>query len=100
MKRLLAASLISLLSGCGHLTLDLMGHEEGHCREFGVPRDKWVYEYTDEAWSICQKKTGLIFVEACAEKWGVGRGGYECHIWIAPQYKPRGTAWRKMERKN
>ena len=57
----LAALALTALTGCGHLTFDLKGHEQDHCRV----------------------KTGLIFVEGCA----VPSGG-ECHIWLPAGYRP------------
>jgi len=57
--------LLSLLFGPAHLTLDLKAHEEQHCREFNIPQDKWIYNYTDESFSICGKAVGGI-AEGCA----------------------------------
>ena len=79
----LAALAIVTLTGCGHLTFDLKGHEQDHCREHHIPPHQWVYHYTDDAPAICRVKTGLIFVEGCA----VPSGG-ECHIWLPAGYKP------------
>ena len=70
--------LVLLLSGCGHLNLNLKAHEEEHCEEFGVTdKSKWNYVYASaaETTRTCQQKTGLIFVDGCAQK-----VGYECYI--------------------
>jgi hypothetical protein len=64
------ALLTLLLAGCGHIVLDLKAHEEEHCREFGVPESGWVYHYTPNVNAICREKTGLIFVDGCAESIG------------------------------
>lgn len=65
-----------LLVGCGHLTFDLKAHEEAHCREFGAK--EVVYHYEEDAAGICRAKTGLIFVDGCAELWTDGT----CHMWL------------------
>lgn len=68
-------ALFLVLAGCGHIVLfpsQLLEHERDHCREWGIPESKWVYEYSEDAARICQDKTGLIFVDACAEVWSDG----------------------------
>lgn len=62
---LLDLLLASMLFGPAHLTWDLKAHEEEHCVEFNLPKERWVYRYTDEAMSICTNAVGGI-AEGCA----------------------------------
>ena len=63
--------LASLLFGPAHFTWDLKAHEEEHCAvDFKIPKEQWVYNYTDEATSICTKAVGGI-AEGCAISDGV-----------------------------
>jgi hypothetical protein len=62
---LLDMLLIAALLGPAHLTFDLKAHEEQHCTEFNIPKQNWIYNYTDESFGICSKAVGGI-AEGCA----------------------------------
>ena len=76
---------LALLPACGHLTFDLLEHEESHCREWGVDPSRFVQHFTDDAARICRAKTGKLFVEACAQ---MGGDGY-CHMWLPMSEKDK-----------
>jgi len=57
--------LLSVLFGPAHLTFDLKEHEEKHCTEFNIPKQNWIYNYTEDSFGICSKAVGGI-AEGCA----------------------------------
>jgi len=69
-------------SSPAHFTFDLKKHEETHCEEFGIPQEKWVYEYREDAVMVCSKAVGGL-AEGCAFNGEVCRivlpKGYEWH---------------------
>ena len=86
------AIVLLMLSGCGHLTFDLRGHEISHCTEWGIPGERIRWHYVDDAGPICRPLTGLVFVDACASveivfHEGVRDGETICHIWIPKEFR-------------
>lgn len=69
-----------LLSGCcAHQALSLSSeyitaHEEGHCVEWGISKERWVYHKFD--YEFCRKGTGCFDVVGCAMT-----DGKVCHIY-------------------
>ena len=78
MSTLLFIAIVAMLISCAHPTFDLLRHEQGHCRSWGVDSSKFVHHFTDDAAGICRAKTGKLFVDACAQ---MGGDGY-CHMWL------------------
>lgn len=79
MKRTFSFLSALLLVGCAPTALNLAEHERQHCRNWDIPKSKWVWNYGEatEIGAICRDKTGHILVDACAEKWSDGT----CQIW-------------------
>jgi hypothetical protein len=78
---LVDAFLLSVLFGPAHLTFDLKEHEEKHCIEFNIPKQNWIYNYTDNSFGICSKAVGGI-VEGCAIS-----DGQTCTIFLPKSYE-------------
>lgn len=62
---LLIAVLVAAFFTPAHITFDLKTHEEAHCEEFGIPKEKWVYEYREDSVMVCSKAIGG-WAEGCA----------------------------------
>ncbi len=61
----LIAVLVAAFFTPAHFTFDLKTHEEAHCEEFGISKDKWVYEYREDSVMVCSKAIGGL-AEGCA----------------------------------
>jgi len=70
-----------ILFGPSHLTWDLKSHEEDHCINFKIPKEQWIYKYTNESISICTKEVGGL-AEGCAIS-----NGKTCTIILPEIYK-------------